>query len=323
MTSFGRSSSLRGRYTPLPAELRSWVWASTTATTGPRCRRSNVARPTWCGWSSGAPTWPGSPAAGSPTNAWSWSFRAPGSPSRHGPGRGGGRPPGLPRRRDCARRCAASRSGPGRRSAGEVVLDIVPHAGGVAGPWAMTVQPGQVVYLTDARGWYAPPADLAWQLLVADLTGVPALGRIVEELPASARAYVIVEVPDPADRPRLTSAATVVRPLSGGRRPRTRTEPAAQRDPGARLAGRPRLRLVRRGGGRVASGASVSAPRAPLAAGPQHRPGLLAGRPGGVARPLRPDRGRARAGLHPGGGRWAQQDDALELYDDAVEAAGL
>jgi len=92
----------------------------------------------------------------------------------------------------------------------EIVLDIVPHEGGVAGPWARTAQPGQVVYLTEARGWYAPPAEAAWQLLVADLTGLPALERIVEELPAGARAYVIVEVLDPADRPRLASAATVV-----------------------------------------------------------------------------------------------------------------
>ena len=57
----------------------------------------------------------------------------------------------------------------------------MPHAGGVAGPWARTAQPGQVVYLTDARGWYAPPDDSAWQLLIADLTGLPALERIVEE----------------------------------------------------------------------------------------------------------------------------------------------
>ena len=92
----------------------------------------------------------------------------------------------------------------------EIVLDIVPHEGGVAGPWAMTAHPGQVVYLTEAQGWYAPPAGLAWQLLVADLTGLPALERIVEELPANARAYVLVEVLDPADRPRLASAATVV-----------------------------------------------------------------------------------------------------------------
>jgi len=87
----------------------------------------------------------------------------------------------------------------------QIVLDIVPHDGGVAGPWARTAQPGQVVYLTKAMGWYAPPDDLAWQLLVADLTGVPALERIVEELPDSARAYVLVEVPDPADRPRYRS----------------------------------------------------------------------------------------------------------------------
>ena len=99
----------------------------------------------------------------------------------------------------------------------EVVLDVVPHDGGVAGPWAKTVEPGHVVYLTDARGWYSPPADTAWQLLIADLTGLPALGRIVEELPAGTLAYAIVEVIDAADRQQLRSAATLVdRWLVGG-----------------------------------------------------------------------------------------------------------
>lgn len=92
----------------------------------------------------------------------------------------------------------------------EVVLDVVPHTGGVAGPWAKTVEPGHVVYLTDARGWYSPPVDAVWQLLIADLTGLPALGRIVEELPAGILAYAIVEVIDGADRQQLHSAATLI-----------------------------------------------------------------------------------------------------------------
>ena len=45
-------------------------------------------------------------------------------------------------------------------------------------------RPGDEVYVTQAMGWYAPPADTAWQLLAGDLTGLPAIGRILESLPA-------------------------------------------------------------------------------------------------------------------------------------------
>lgn len=90
-----------------------------------------------------------------------------------------------------------------------LVIDFVAHEAGVAAQWAVDARPGSVVYLTDARGWYRPPADAGWQLLVADMTALPALGRIVENLPAGTRAHVIAEVIDPADRQRLTSAAEV------------------------------------------------------------------------------------------------------------------
>jgi NADPH-dependent ferric siderophore reductase len=66
-----------------------------------------------------------------------------------------------------------------------------------------------VVRVSDALGWYDPPTDCDWQLLVADMTGLPALGRIVENLPAGSRAHVIVETIDAADRQELDSAAEV------------------------------------------------------------------------------------------------------------------
>lgn len=88
-------------------------------------------------------------------------------------------------------------------------VDLVVHDGGVASAWAQTARPGDVLYLTAAMGWYRPPADCVWQLLVADLTGLPALGRIVAELPAGARALALVEVPDPADRAEVATRADV------------------------------------------------------------------------------------------------------------------
>ena len=89
----------------------------------------------------------------------------------------------------------------------EMDLDFVAHERGLAAQWARSARPGDVVYLSPARGWYRPPADAGWQLLVADMTGLPALGRIAAELPAAGRALAIVEVIEPADRQPLDSVA--------------------------------------------------------------------------------------------------------------------
>ena len=88
-------------------------------------------------------------------------------------------------------------------------IDFVVHDGGVASTWAQAAVPGDVIYLTEAMGWYRPPADTAWQLLAADLAGLPALARAVEELPAGTRAYAVVEVPTGDDRIEVASAADV------------------------------------------------------------------------------------------------------------------
>lgn len=103
---------------------------------------------------------------------------------------------------------------PGR---GELDIDLVTHGAGVAGTWASGVQPGAEIYLTTATGWFSPPADTAWLLLAADLTGLPALGRILRGLAPGVRAYAFVEVPEVADRQPLPSpAALQVTWLTGG-----------------------------------------------------------------------------------------------------------
>lgn len=91
----------------------------------------------------------------------------------------------------------------------EMVIDFVRHEGGVAATWAIQAQVGDVVYLSPANGWYAPPADASWQLLLADMTALPALGRIVEELPAGTRAIAVTELAAEQDAQELSSAADV------------------------------------------------------------------------------------------------------------------
>ena len=88
-------------------------------------------------------------------------------------------------------------------------VDFVVHDGGVASAWAQAALPGDVIYVTEAMGWYRPPADATWQLLVADLAGLPALARAVEQLPAGTEAYVLAEVPSASDRLEVPSTADV------------------------------------------------------------------------------------------------------------------
>jgi NADPH-dependent ferric siderophore reductase len=87
--------------------------------------------------------------------------------------------------------------------AGEVTIDFVLHRDGVASSWARSAEPGAVVGLTTPTAMYDAPADLTWQLLVADAAALPALMRILEQTPHGVRNRVVVEVPDPEHRIEL------------------------------------------------------------------------------------------------------------------------
>jgi len=76
-----------------------------------------------------------------------------------------------------------------------ITLDIALHAGGPGITWATEASLGHRVVLDHARSWYRPPPQAQWQLLVSDLSGLPAVARIVETLPHPARTTLIVEVP--------------------------------------------------------------------------------------------------------------------------------
>ncbi|MBM4632585.1 SIP domain-containing protein [Rhodococcus hoagii] len=94
-------------------------------------------------------------------------------------------------------------------SAFEMDLDFAVHEGGAAVRWALQARPGQTLGVTTASGWYRPPPDTAWQLLLADMTALPAVGRIVEGLPRGARVHVVAEVTTPADEQRFDTAGDV------------------------------------------------------------------------------------------------------------------
>ncbi|MBP0645057.1 siderophore-interacting protein, partial [Mycobacterium tuberculosis] len=72
---------------------------------------------------------------------------------------------------------------------------------------ALNAKPGGIVGMTGPGG--GSVEDAGRYLLVGDETALPAIGRILETLPAGAEATVILEIDSPADRQPLQSAATV------------------------------------------------------------------------------------------------------------------
>ncbi|MFF3326329.1 siderophore-interacting protein [Streptomyces sp. NPDC002889] len=92
-----------------------------------------------------------------------------------------------------------------------VDIDFVLH--GDAGPatrWASSAEPGDVIGMVGPSADYARPlgeADLL--LLVGDETALPAIGTIVESLPAHARAVAYIEVTDKSEEQRFDTRADV------------------------------------------------------------------------------------------------------------------
>ncbi|MCV7060462.1 siderophore-interacting protein [Mycolicibacterium vaccae] len=92
-----------------------------------------------------------------------------------------------------------------------LTIDVVLHAHGPGTEWASSARPGDRVALDHARSWYRPEPETTWQLLVTDLSGLPATARILEELSGDGPAILVAEVADPVDldylphHPRLTA----------------------------------------------------------------------------------------------------------------------
>jgi NADPH-dependent ferric siderophore reductase len=96
-----------------------------------------------------------------------------------------------------------------RPESDEVDIDVVLHERGLMVEWTRRAAPGDELVWGDVAGTYAPPEGTDWRLLAGDITALPAIGRIVEELPAGARAIVVAETFDPADRQEWQTAGDV------------------------------------------------------------------------------------------------------------------
>lgn len=97
-----------------------------------------------------------------------------------------------------------------RRHDGDTIdLDIVAHAHGPGTTWADTTAAGDRVGLDHARSWYRPETTTDWQLLVTDLSGLPATARIIEQHDGHTPLTVIAEVADHGDLDYLPHHPTV------------------------------------------------------------------------------------------------------------------
>jgi NADPH-dependent ferric siderophore reductase len=88
-----------------------------------------------------------------------------------------------------------------RPETGEVDIDFAIHGDlGPASRWATTAKCGDALTIFGPYADYDPTPGTDWQLLIGDETALPAIGAIVESLPAGVRAHAFVEVDDEAEQ---------------------------------------------------------------------------------------------------------------------------
>ena len=95
------------------------------------------------------------------------------------------------------------------RAARELTIEFALHGDGPVSDWAAQATIGQSATIGGPKGSLIVPTDYDWHLLIADETGLPAIARRLEELPASATALVFAAVGDAADRRVFASSADV------------------------------------------------------------------------------------------------------------------
>lgn len=75
-----------------------------------------------------------------------------------------------------------------------LAIDFVVHGDeGVAGPWAASARPGDVLVFTGPGGAYAPDPEADWHLLAGDQSALPAICSALEALPPDAVGVAFIE----------------------------------------------------------------------------------------------------------------------------------
>lgn len=86
---------------------------------------------------------------------------------------------------------------------GEVDIDVVRHAGGVASGWAEDAPIGSTVWVAGPPRGVHIPDEFTWQAYLGDETALPAIARRLGELPRTMRGVAVIEVQDAAEEQHL------------------------------------------------------------------------------------------------------------------------
>lgn len=89
-----------------------------------------------------------------------------------------------------------------------VAIDVVLHGHGPGAKWGREAVTGDVVYFSDAHGYYKPSGS-GTRILAGDMTAIPAIRRILAEASADEVFRVIVEIPDMGEASAFNSDAEV------------------------------------------------------------------------------------------------------------------
>lgn len=101
-----------------------------------------------------------------------------------------------------------------------VDIDFVLHAGDdmPGANWAASAAPGDVIGMTGPGGGTLPDADRV--LLAGDETGLPAIARMLEEMPRGRKVTALIEIADDGEKQEIVSSADAsIRWLSREGRP--------------------------------------------------------------------------------------------------------
>ncbi|SUX55228.1 siderophore-interacting protein [Chromobacterium vaccinii] len=94
-------------------------------------------------------------------------------------------------------------------AAGELDIDFVVHAGGIAADWALSAKPGDKLGIGGPRGSRVIPSGFDWHWLLGDESALPAIARRLEELPDDARGLALILADSPDCRFELAAPAGV------------------------------------------------------------------------------------------------------------------
>ncbi|MFT2706659.1 siderophore-interacting protein [Clavibacter zhangzhiyongii] len=95
--------------------------------------------------------------------------------------------------------------------AGTAAIDFVVHGDeGLAGPWAASARPGDVIAASGPGGMFRPSADAdVTRVLLGDDSAVPAIAAALAAMPDGAGGVALIEVDGPADELPLAHPAGV------------------------------------------------------------------------------------------------------------------